>query len=68
VAKRVPSHSYDREGKIVRYYAQLTPAQLVELARRVCLAQFETVDIDPERIRAVLIGFARRHPVGKALL
>lgn len=65
MAKHVPSHAYDREGKIVRYFGQLTHPQLVELARRVCLAQFETIDVDPERIRAALIGFARHQPQGK---
>lgn len=60
-------HRFDRGGKLVRYFKNLTPAQLTELARRICLVQFETADIDPERIRTALMEFAASTPADKDL-
>lgn len=51
-----------RAGKVVRWVQHLTEPQLVELAGRLCRAMQETVDIEPERIRAALINFTEHQP------
>jgi len=47
---------------VVRWIQHLTDAQCVELARRLCRALVETSDIEPERIREVLIAFVEHQP------
>ena len=51
-----------RTGKVVRWVQHLTDAQVVELSRRLCRAMLEEHDINPARIRAVLVGFIEHQP------
>lgn len=46
-----------RTGKVVRWVWHLTDPQVVELSRRLARAMLEGHDIDPARIREVLVGF-----------
>ncbi len=51
-----------RPGKVVRWVQHLTDAQIVELTRRLSRALLEGHDIDPDRIREVLVGFIEHQP------
>ncbi len=50
--------------KVVRWIEHLTDAQLVELAHRLSRTLTEVHDIDPARIREVLMTFAQQMPGG----
>lgn len=51
-----------RTGKVVRWVQHLTDPQVVELTRRLSRAMLEGHDINPGRLRAVLVGFIEHQP------
>lgn len=58
----LPVRRKDERSAVVRWVEHLTDTQVVELTHRLWRASQDSPDIEPERLRDVLIRFAQEMP------